>query len=846
MATLFISPTGSGRMDGSSIENAATLSSLNSMIGKAGPGGEVLLIADQGAYSRTTQLSITKGGTEDAPVTIRGIDSAGQPMDAEIAGSRAPNWEPGKAAGSELFRLLDGADNLVFEDLDIENIGNGAFRVGADIENLTIRSVDATNVGRFIEDYKSGTATSATIDGLAVQDCTITGYSSNAIRLQYDTHDVVIENVVGDSQGQDGGLYISGIAIDGTAHDILISRTEMKNSAGNGSAGEYWNGDGFTTERGVYNVTFVDTLASGNTDAGYDLKSSNTQLVRAHAEGNNKNYRLWSDSITLIDCSSADPVHAGGTGVLSHIWLASGADVVINNLDFSDEGAAQLLFDLNRTDVTLHLIDTDVPAAYADLINNLLSKVFFHHSPSEITISSSQVLENCAGGTLVGALQAADQDEGDSISYALTGGATDLFELVGNEIRVKNGAAIDYEAAALHVITVTATDSTGLTFTRDITIAVGDLPDTVTSGADLIVGNGGHMAAGAGNDTYVVSSTADTITERAGEGTDTVKTTLAQYALGANLENLAYIGTGDFTGVGNDAKNVLTGGAGEDLLKGGAGNDTINGGAGDDELYGDGNRDEIRGGAGADLVRGGAYDDRIWGDDDNDTLFGDDGADYLHGGNGNDLMNGGTAGDQMVGAAGDDTYVVDATTDTVSEQAGQGADKVLSAIGYTLVANVEDLELTGTAAINGTGNTLANHITGNQGNNLLNGGAGNDILDGGAGDDHLVGGTGDDTYVFGIGHDTAVGGVGDVLRFGEGVRIDQVWLEQHGQDLIVSLLGSDDQTVFEGWFGSDAARIDRLEFADGSRISAEAATEIALSHLPGAPSFQPEEFPSGS
>ena len=58
MATLYISPTGSGLRDGSSIENAGTLSSLNKFIAAAGPGGEVLLIADRGTYQQNTQLSI--------------------------------------------------------------------------------------------------------------------------------------------------------------------------------------------------------------------------------------------------------------------------------------------------------------------------------------------------------------------------------------------------------------------------------------------------------------------------------------------------------------------------------------------------------------------------------------------------------------------------------------------------------------------------------------------------------------------------------------------------------------------------------------------------------------------
>ena len=92
----------------------------------------------------------------------------------------------------------------------------------------------------------------------------------------------------------------------------------------------------------------------------------------------------------------------------------------------------------------------------------------------------------------------------------------------------------------------------------------------------------------------------------------------------------------------------------------------------------------------------------------------------------------------MVGGLGNDIYVVDAAGDVVTELASQGTDTVQSSISYVLGSNVENLQLTGSAAINATGNTLANTLTGNAGNNVLNGGAGNDTMIGGAGNDTYV------------------------------------------------------------------------------------------------------------
>ena len=101
----------------------------------------------------------------------------------------------------------------------------------------------------------------------------------------------------------------------------------------------------------------------------------------------------------------------------------------------------------------------------------------------------------------------------------------------------------------------------------------------------------------------------------------------------------------------------------------------------------------------------------------------------------------------MTGGLGNDVYVVDSTDDDVIEYSGEGTDVIQANIAYTLVSNVENLTLTGSGAINGTGNSLGNVIIGNGAANVLTGGGGNDTLDGGAGNDSLLGGTGDDTYV---------------------------------------------------------------------------------------------------
>ncbi|MEQ1900978.1 MAG: Ig-like domain-containing protein [Devosia sp.] len=225
--------------------------------------------------------------------------------------------------------------------------------------------------------------------------------------------------------------------------------------------------------------------------------------------------------------------------------------------------------------------------------------------------------------------------------------------------------------------------------------------DKLTGGAGHDALNGGAgtdtLLGGVGDDVYFVDVAADVIQELTGQGTDTVHFTstkanstytLSNNATTGNIENLRLDGTANINGTGNGQNNILTGNSGKNTLTGGGGNDTLNGGSGTDRL---------------------------------------------------------------VGGTGNDTYIIDAAgTKTVTESSGAGTDIVLSAFTYTLATNVENLTLTGSGNIDGTGNASNNILTGNSGNNTLNGGTGADALTGGLGLDLLTGGSGADRFVFNL------------------------------------------------------------------------------------------------
>lgn len=307
------------------------------------------------------------------------------------------------------------------------------------------------------------------------------------------------------------------------------------------------------------------------------------------------------------------------------------------------------------------------------------------------------------------------------------------------------------------------------------------------AGNDLLDGGVGvdTLAGGAGDDIYFIDNAGDVATESAPisgvvQGVDTVNSSIS-YILGNNLDHLTLIGPNALNGSGNVLANLITanefnnfliGYAGADTLLGGAGADTMQGGL-DNDLYevdstGDFVQENLN--EGTDTVRS-SISYTLTANVENLILTGEDVVDGVGNeinnnitGNSEDNLLDGKAGiDTLIGGLGDDTYIVDATTDKITENLDEGLDAVLSSSTYTLAVNLENLTLTGNAAVNGTGNELDNEIIGNDYANTLTGNAGNDSLDGQDGNDTLSGGLGDDVLDGGAGIDRMSGGAGDDL-----------------------------------------------------------------------------------
>ena len=570
-------------------------------------------------------------------------------------------------------------------------------------------------------------------------------------------------------------LQVNGVAVPG-------SRTGDGGTAGSDTVV-------FVGNRADYTVTLITiTAPNGSAVSAFKIQdnghaSPDPLLVRVAGDGTDlvmgvESFRFADKTLSLLQMTNYAPTGSiGFTGSDSNVGSGSGTPV-------AQLRPTSAIFDLN-------LVSTSNPSGAASIAAggyNWQTSANGGTTWSDIAKgnganqeSASDVLSwGTTSGVLVRAVATYADDfgqasvasapwnlvvgsgaNGNSANNTLSGTASltvadAMFGLAGNDV-LNAGLGDDFLYGGVGIDTLNGGD-----------------------GNDYLDGGDGNdsLLGGMGNDTYLVDSASDLVSESAGAGTDVVLASVS-YSLNTTsaigVENLTLTGSSGISGTGNALDNAIVGNGGANTLDGGAGADTLAGGAGNDTYVVDSVGDVVSEGvnAGTDLVQSsishtlalnvenllltGTVGNSGTGNGLANLITGNSGANLLSGLDGNDTLDGGTGADTLAGGVGDDSYVVDNVGDVVTEGSNAGTDLVQSSVGYTLPTNLENLTLTGTAAISGTGNTLNNVITGNSGANTLNGGSGADTL---------AGGIGNDTYV--------VDNVGDVVTEGSNAGTDLV------------------------------------------------------------------------
>ncbi|WP_246812681.1 beta strand repeat-containing protein, partial [Rhizobium etli] len=772
--------TGTGNTLANTITGGAGNDTLNgaagadSLIGGAGhdtyivddAGDIVNEAADAGSDTVRTTLAIYTLAANVESLSFAGpgiFAGTGNDLDNTIIGGGAADTLSG-GAGNDTLNGGAGADSLIGGEGDdtyiVDNAGDivteaadegtdtvratsASYTLGIDVENLTyIGTVAFVGTGNDLDNTILGGAGADTLDGNAGADSLIGGAGN-------DTY--IVDNV--------GDVVTEGL----NAGTDLIKTTLSSYTLGNNVENLLYTGSASFT--GTGNV-LANTIIGG---AGNDLLDGGA--------GNDTLDGGAGDDIFVVDSASDVIKDSAGTDEIRTALAAYSIAALVNVENLTYTGSANFAGTGNA------LANTITGGAGNDVLNGGIGA------------------DSLIGG--VGDDAYIVDDAGDLVTEAADAGTDTIWTTLAAYTLGTDVENLTYFGKA-------AFAGTGNDLANMIT--GGAAADTLSGGVgnDTLNGGGGadRLIGGTGDDTYIVDHAGDLVAEVANEGTDTVRTTLTAHTLSVNVENLTYLGTAAFIGIGNSLDNTITGGAAADTLSGGDGNDTLNGGAGADRLIGGTGDDtyvvDIAGDlvteaadAGTDTVRTTLAGYTLGNNVENLTYTGSASfsgagnalANMITGGAGNDMLNGGAGADTLIGGAGNDTYIVDNAGDLVTEAADAGTDTVRTILAaYTVETNVENLTFIGTGAFAGTGNALNNVIVGGSGSNTLTGGAGNDILTGGAVADVFV-------YLANWGHDTitnfvAAGSAHDTISIDHGIFADWESLfaasEQSGNDTIIT------------------------------------------------------------
>jgi hypothetical protein len=237
---------------------------------------------------------------------------------ADMSSSFAASAVPVAAQGEPVYVVRSGA---VYRGVRARDVGNGLFLIREPVRHLQIAGVTVAGGYRVIENTAAPGLAGADCVGLRVSGVKASDLERSFARIRYDSHDGVIEDVSASGMMTTGAKDLPvGIAFAGTAHDFRIERCVMRGFRWQRKAKQYWNGDGFSTERGNARFLFRQCAAWDNSDGGFDLKSTETVLDNCVSGRNARNFRLWS-SIRATRLLSLDPVKVGGTGDTNHFSI---------------------------------------------------------------------------------------------------------------------------------------------------------------------------------------------------------------------------------------------------------------------------------------------------------------------------------------------------------------------------------------------------------------------------------------------------------------------------------------------------------------------------------------------
>jgi VCBS repeat-containing protein len=150
--------------------------------------------------------------------------------------------------------------------------------------------------------------------------------------------------------------------------------------------------------------------------------------------------------------------------------------------------------------------------------------VIENEAPTSLILAGDSVVAENSDGVIIGNFTLSDPDASDSHSFVLSGSDAALFEISGQQLKLKEGVSADFEDQPSYSVTVTATDSGYLSITEDFVIAVADANDAaVMSVVDQGMAEGDAAVSGTVSHTDSDANNGDNVFQVIASGTASTK-----------------------------------------------------------------------------------------------------------------------------------------------------------------------------------------------------------------------------------------------------------------------------------------------------------------------------------
>ena len=405
---------------------------------------------DTSGLTHSTAFTITINDVNDAPTLVNAISDQSVDEDSALSFSMP----------SDTFNDVDAGDSLTY---------SATLSDGSDLPSWL--SFDATNL------TFSGTPLNENVGSLEIivtatdgSSVSVTDTFTLTVNNTNDAPTEIVLSSLGVPEQIDGAIVGAVSTTDddvGDTHTYSISddRFEVVDGQLKLKAG---NTVSYATEATI-------TLSITTTDAAGETFTQEFTLLVGSIQISSTAFAENSAGVVVGDLSITDPDFTTNVTYALSGDDSDSFEVVNGQLKLKDGISADFE---TKSSYSVTITATD-DASHEASLTYTINVTDVNETPTAVSLSATAINENNSGA-IVGDLSTTDVDAGDTHAYSLSGADADSFELVNGQLKLKDSVSANYETKSTYAVTITTTDSGGLTTSEDFTVTINDINDAPT------------------------------------------------------------------------------------------------------------------------------------------------------------------------------------------------------------------------------------------------------------------------------------------------------------------------------------------------------------------------------